>query len=43
MLFGERPDGWTVAGSALIVGSALYITRREGALARQRAAIPDRR
>jgi drug/metabolite transporter (DMT)-like permease len=43
MLFGERPDGWTVAGSALIVGSALYITRREAALARQRAAIPDRR
>jgi drug/metabolite transporter (DMT)-like permease len=36
MLFDEHPDGWTVAGSALIAGSALYITRREAALARAR-------
>jgi drug/metabolite transporter (DMT)-like permease len=38
VLFGERPDWWTAAGSALIVGSAIYITRREAAVARVRRA-----
>jgi len=37
LMFDERPDWWTAAGSALIVGSAIYITRREAALARGRA------
>jgi drug/metabolite transporter (DMT)-like permease len=37
LLFDERPDGWTAAGAALIVASALYITQREAALARARA------
>jgi len=33
-LFGEAPDAWLAAGAALIIGSALYITRREARLAR---------
>jgi drug/metabolite transporter (DMT)-like permease len=33
-LFGEVPDVWLGIGSALILGSALYITRREAKLAR---------
>lgn len=36
LLFGELPDGWTAAGALLIVGSALYITQRESAVARSR-------
>jgi drug/metabolite transporter (DMT)-like permease len=36
LLFDERPDAWTVAGSVLIVGSAIYITQREAAVARRR-------
>ena len=38
VLFGEVPDAWLGLGAALIVGSALYITRREAQVARQRAA-----
>lgn len=34
LLFGELPDGWTLGGSALIVASTLYITRREAQLRR---------
>ncbi|WP_372619565.1 DMT family transporter [Falsiroseomonas sp.] len=37
-LFGELPDAWLGLGAALIVGSALYITRREAKVARRRAA-----
>ncbi|OYW08256.1 DMT family transporter [Falsiroseomonas selenitidurans] len=37
-LFGEVPDAWLAAGAVLIVGSAIYITRREAAVARRRAA-----
>jgi drug/metabolite transporter (DMT)-like permease len=29
VFFGERPDGWTLAGSALIVGAGLYTLMRE--------------
>ena len=29
VLFGELPDGWTLSGAALIVGSGLYIFHRE--------------
>lgn len=38
VLFNELPDLWLGLGAALIVGSTLYITRREARLARQRAA-----
>ncbi|MCC9620956.1 DMT family transporter [Thalassospira sp. MA62] len=36
ILFGETIDQWTIAGAVLIIGSALYIARREAVLARQR-------
>lgn len=29
ILFGERPDGFTLAGASLIVGSSIYIFHRE--------------
>lgn len=35
VMFGEVVDIWTWAGAALIIGSALYIARREAVLARQ--------
>ncbi|MDO9502071.1 DMT family transporter [Falsiroseomonas sp.] len=38
LLFNEVPDAWLGFGAALIVGSALYITRREAQVARRRAA-----
>jgi drug/metabolite transporter (DMT)-like permease len=38
MLFGERPDPWTLAGSALIIASGLYTFARERRLALARAA-----
>lgn len=37
-LFGEMPDGWLALGAVLIVGSALYITRREAKVAQRKAA-----
>lgn len=37
VLFNELPDLWLGFGAALIVGSTLYITRREARLARERA------
>lgn len=37
LLFGETPDVWTVAGGTIIVGSALYIARRERLLKRRAA------
>jgi drug/metabolite transporter (DMT)-like permease len=33
-LFGELPDSWTLLGALIIVGSTLYITRREARLGR---------
>lgn len=38
--FGERPDGWTLAGAVLVVGAGLYTFWRE--LAQARGASPDR-
>ncbi len=35
VLFGDLPDGWTLGGAALIVGSGLYIFHREQAVKRQ--------
>jgi len=37
-IFAEVPDAWTLAGAAVIVGSTLYIARREARLARPAAA-----
>jgi drug/metabolite transporter (DMT)-like permease len=34
VLFGERLDGWTLAGGAVILGSSIYIAVREAQLAR---------
>jgi drug/metabolite transporter (DMT)-like permease len=36
MLFGDLPDAATVLGTAIIIGSGLYVFRREQALARRR-------
>lgn len=38
IVFGDRPDGWTLAGSALILVAGLYTFLRERRLAR--AALP---
>ena len=35
VIFGDLPDGWTLTGAALIIGSGLYIFHREQALKRQ--------
>lgn len=41
VLFGEWPDIWTLVGALIIVGSALYIARREAKLDEsQRVATP---
>ena len=37
-LFGEAPDLWLALGATLIVGSAVYITRREARMAREQVA-----
>jgi len=37
--FGEVPGIWTWVGAGVIAGSAIYIARREAALARERGAI----
>ncbi len=34
-VFGERPDGWTLAGAATIIGSGLYTLSRETRLRRR--------
>ena len=36
-LFGERPDGWTIAGAALILAAGLYTLLRQARLGRTRA------
>ncbi|WP_439817234.1 DMT family transporter [Zavarzinia sp. CC-PAN008] len=40
ILFQEVPDGWSYAGIALIVGSTLYIARREAHLAAETGKPP---
>lgn len=37
--FGESPDVWTWLGAAVIVGSSVYITRREAALMRANSSV----
>jgi len=34
VIFNEVPDKWTLAGAAVIIGSALYIAHREGQISR---------
>jgi drug/metabolite transporter (DMT)-like permease len=36
-VFGEIPDGWTLAGASVIVAATLYIARREAILGKQAA------
>lgn len=36
LFFGDLPDGWTVFGAVVIVGSGLYVWRREVLAARER-------
>jgi drug/metabolite transporter (DMT)-like permease len=38
--FGEVPDRWTLAGAMVIVGSTLYLARREQARDRRRNTQP---
>jgi drug/metabolite transporter (DMT)-like permease len=33
LVFGDLPDGWVVAGTLILVGSGLYVLRREAQLA----------
>jgi S-adenosylmethionine uptake transporter len=35
LVFGDLPDGWTLAGAALVIGSGVYAFYRERALARR--------
>lgn len=35
LLFGDWPDGWTLAGAAIVIGSGLYLFYRETVRARQ--------
>ena len=39
VLFGDLPDGWTLAGAALIIGSGLYIFHREHRLERRQTGL----
>ncbi|MEQ8815083.1 MAG: DMT family transporter [Thalassobaculum sp.] len=34
LVFGDLPDGWTLAGTAILVGSGLYVLHREAQVAR---------
>lgn len=38
VIFGDLPDGWTVAGALVVTGSGLYIAHRERLRARQTRA-----
>ncbi|MCR4376742.1 MAG: DMT family transporter [Rhodospirillales bacterium] len=40
-VFGESPDGWTIAGSAVIMASGVYIAHREARVSRAVAAPPQ--
>lgn len=40
VVFGEFPDGWTLAGAALIVGSGVYTVHREAVRHRYLSAKP---
>ena len=38
VFFGAMPDGWTLAGAAVIAGSGVYTAHRERVRAKERAA-----
>lgn len=40
LVFGQLPDGWTIAGAAIIVASGLYIVHREHRLRLRKSAAP---
>ncbi len=40
LVFGERPDGWTLLGAAMIIGSGLYAYARESARKRALSTTP---
>jgi drug/metabolite transporter (DMT)-like permease len=37
LLFGERPDAWTLIGAAIVIVSGIYVFARERQLARRAA------
>lgn len=37
LVFGNVPDGWTLTGAAIIIGSGIYTAHRERVVARRRA------
>ncbi len=41
LVFDQLPDGWTLAGAAVIVASGLYIIHREHRLRLSRTAVPS--
>jgi len=40
-VFAEMPSAWTFAGAAVVIGSAVYIARREGRLAAPPGSRPE--
>ena len=40
VFFSEIPDVWTIVGATVIMGSTLYIARREAVLGKSKPAIP---
>ncbi|HET6521264.1 MAG TPA: hypothetical protein VFG47_15795, partial [Geminicoccaceae bacterium] len=40
LLFAELPDGYSLLGAAIIVGSTLYIARREARLGKRTGDVP---
>jgi drug/metabolite transporter (DMT)-like permease len=36
LVFGDAPNHWTLVGAAIVIGSGLYILRREYTLYRKR-------
>jgi drug/metabolite transporter (DMT)-like permease len=41
VIFGDLPDGWTLVGASIIVGSGLYIVHRERRLRLANRSIPN--
>ena len=39
-MFSELPDGWTLAGGAVIVATTVYIARQETRIARRLQRFP---
>ena len=42
LVFGTVPDGWTAAGSVIVIASGLYILHREATLKTARKSVPGR-